>query len=144
MRPTLIPNLLAVAMRNLDRGFSNIGVFEFGPEFSPKLPDRQRRVLATVRLGQTGLRHWRQKPRPLDSYDIKADIKAVFAAYIFPYNLQLAITFPKYHPAFGEHGIGQKYTGSIWPTSPKYQQEIGRKSPAYAGEIFLDNCHILG
>ena len=142
MRPTLIPNLLAVAMRNLDRGFANIGVFEIGSEFSTEFVDTQRRVMAAVRIGQTALRHWHQKPRPIDAFDIKADIEAVFTALHVPIgNIQIGDDFPSYyHPGHAASmALGKNILAVFGQLHPKYQQEIGLKSPAFAGEIFLDN-----
>ena len=41
MRPSILPNLLAAAQRNADRGFANGALFEIGPFYKDDTPDGQ-------------------------------------------------------------------------------------------------------
>lgn len=44
MRPSILPNLLAAARRNSDRGQADAGLFEVGPQFENTLPEGHRRM----------------------------------------------------------------------------------------------------
>ena len=81
MRPSLLPNLIAAAGRNSDRGQADFGLFEVGPQFHGENPGEQQRAAAGLRVGRTGPRHWNVKPRPVDAFDAKADAIAVLAAH---------------------------------------------------------------
>ncbi|MBF0307430.1 MAG: phenylalanine--tRNA ligase subunit beta, partial [Alphaproteobacteria bacterium] len=49
MRPSLLPNLVAAAGRNADRGLRDVTLFELGPQFEGAEPGRQRLVAAGLR-----------------------------------------------------------------------------------------------
>jgi phenylalanyl-tRNA synthetase beta chain len=53
MRPSLLINLLLSAARNIDRGYSDEGLFEIGPEFNDILQMHKSKSLAGLGLGIT-------------------------------------------------------------------------------------------
>jgi phenylalanyl-tRNA synthetase beta chain len=79
MRPSILPNLLAAAQRNVARGMKDFGLFEVGPQYSSPEPTGQQTVAAGVLVGATGPRHWAQKPRAVDAFDAKGVALAALA-----------------------------------------------------------------
>lgn len=73
MRPSLLPNLLGAAGRNAARGFKSGALFELGPVFNGTEADEQPMMLAGIRFGDLGARHWRgaSASRRVDALDVK-------------------------------------------------------------------------
>ena len=143
MRPSLLPNLITAAGRNIDRGFKNVALFEAGSQFSSDTPDGQSLVLAGIRRGQTGARHWAKAPEEVSAFHAKADAEAVLRGIGTKIdNAQVAAEAPSwYHP--GRSGVirlGPKnvlaYFGEI---HPKVLKALDVKGPLVAFEILLEN-----
>ena len=70
MRPSLLPGLLAAVQRNLDRGASNVRLFEIGRRY---LKDTEHPTLVCVLAGDKLERSWSNgKAAAYDAYDAKA------------------------------------------------------------------------
>lgn len=143
MRPTPLPNLIAAAGRNADRGIPNAALFEVGPRFLGDGLEDQSMVAAGIRSGKAGPKHWGQPPRAVDVFDAKADALAVLvAAGVATDNAQVAAEAPAYyHP--GRSGVlrlGPKtilaHFGEI---HPRVLRKMGVDGPVAAFEVFLDN-----
>jgi phenylalanyl-tRNA synthetase beta chain len=143
MRPNLLPNLIAAAGRNIDRGFKNVALFEAGNQFLSDTPDGQHFVLAGIRCGDNHDRHWKSNPESVDIYDAKADAVVVLNAIgVDADNAQVVAEAPDwYHP--GRSGVirlGPKnimaYFGEIHPTVLK---KLDVKGPLVGFEIMLGN-----
>jgi phenylalanyl-tRNA synthetase beta chain len=78
MRPSLLPNLLAAAGRNHDRGIETVDLFEVGPAYRSIAPDGQDSIAAGLRSGARG-RSWRSGAETIDFHAAKADAYAVLA-----------------------------------------------------------------
>jgi phenylalanyl-tRNA synthetase beta chain len=100
MRPTPLPNLLAAARRNADRGFADLALFEIGPGYRDTTPTGQSALAVGVRSGLAAPRHWRLATRAVDAFDVKADVLAALAFLgIATDGLQLIRETPGwYHP----------------------------------------------
>src|SRR4029077_432491 len=100
MRPPLLPNPATAAQKNVDRGLGDLALFELGPQYADDTPEGQSTVVAGVRLGRTGPRHWRDGGRAVDAFVAKADALAPLAAAGAPTeNLQISKDAPAwYHP----------------------------------------------
>jgi len=100
MRPSILPNLIAAAGRNADRGVVDLGLFEVGPQYRDTTPGGQSLVAAGLRVGHSGPRHWLERPRAVDAYDAKSDALALLAALGAPTdNVQITGDAPSwYHP----------------------------------------------
>ncbi|MBC8337838.1 MAG: phenylalanine--tRNA ligase subunit beta [Rhodospirillales bacterium] len=142
MRPSLLPNLIAAAARNTDRGTADAALFEIGPRFSGDKPDDQDMVGAGIRSGQSGGRHWNEAPRPVDVFDAKADALAVLGAMGIAVDKVDAVGEAPgwYHP--GHSGIlrlGPKmilaHFGEI---HPRVLKDMDIKGPVCGFEIFFD------
>ncbi|MFZ1414183.1 MAG: phenylalanine--tRNA ligase subunit beta [Defluviicoccus sp.] len=77
MRPSLVPNLLSAVHRNGDRGMRDCALFEVGPQYRGIEPHDQEIAAAGVRSGRAGPRHWALAARPVDVFDVKADVLGV-------------------------------------------------------------------
>ena len=142
MRPSILPNLLAAAGRNADRGNGDVALFEVGPTYRDDTAGGQDTVAAGLRHGRTGPRHWRAEAREVDAYHAKADALAVLEACGAPVaNLQVAATAPDwYHPGrSGALMLGPKnalaYFGEI---HPRILKRLDLRGPAAAFEVMLD------
>jgi phenylalanyl-tRNA synthetase beta chain len=142
MRPTPLPNLLAAAQRNRDRGQEDVGLSEVGPGFAADQPAGQIAIAAGLRVGMARPRQWREPARAVDAFDAKADVLAVLASFgIAAESLQFAADAPDwYHP-------GQSSLVKLGPKTvlarfgalhPEILAQYGIEAPAVGFEIFLD------
>src|SRR5260221_1289890 len=91
MRPSILPNLIAAARRNADRGLADSALFEIGAEYYNDTPEGQATIAAGLLHGRSGPRHWRDPGRPVDTFTAKADALAALAAAGAPTeNLQVS------------------------------------------------------
>tara|TARA_A100001011_G_scaffold67855_1_gene69166 strand:- start:2674 stop:5070 length:2397 start_codon:yes stop_codon:yes gene_type:complete len=74
LRSSIYSNLLFYLKKNHDRGYSDISLFEIGPTFFGKNPGEQQIVIGGLRSGQLNKKNWVDKNRPVDIFDIKADV----------------------------------------------------------------------
>jgi len=141
MRPTILPNLLAAARRNADRGLADSALFEVGAQYHDDTPEGQATVAAGLRHGQSGPRHWRDPGRPIDAFAAKADALAALAAAGTPTeNLQVSADPPAwYHPGrAGMLRLGAKVLAHFGEIHPAVLAACALKGPAAAFEVFLD------
>ena len=99
MRTTLWAGLLQTAERNIKRQVSRLRLFEQGLRFVPgkRIEDlEQTPMIAGLLYGAAVPRHYSEAVRPVDFYDIKADVEALLALGGQPQ----AYTFER-----GEHSV---------------------------------------
>ena len=141
MRPSVLPNLVAAAGRNADRGFRDVGLFEIGPQFDGPEPGQQRAVAAGIRAGRAVPRHWSEKARAVDVFDAKADLlAAIAAAGANPDSFQVAAGGPGwYHPGrSGTLKLGNKPVAYFGEVHPATLAALDVKGPVVAFELFLE------
>ncbi len=142
MRPSLLPNLIAAAGRNVDRGIADLGLFEVGPQYAGDRPEDQATVAAGVRRGNSGPRHWAARPRPVDAFDAKADALALLAASGAPIDsLQVVADAPDwYHPGrSGQLKLGPRTVlAAFGEIHPAVLERLDVKGPAVGFEVYLD------
>ncbi|HEV3174966.1 MAG TPA: phenylalanine--tRNA ligase subunit beta [Stellaceae bacterium] len=141
MRPSLLPNLATAAQKNVDRGLGDLALFELGPQYADDTPEGQSTVVAGVRMGRTGPRHWRDGGRAVDAFVAKADALAALAAAGAPTeNLQISKDAPGwYHPGrSGTLRLGASALAHFGELHPRVQQALGAKQPVAAFEAHLD------
>ena len=143
MRPSILPNLIAAAGRNADRGLPEDALFEVGPQYAGDSPEDQAWMATGIRSVSTGPRNWAQPPRPVDVFDAKADALAVLAALGAPVDrLQVEQGGPAYyHPGrCGALKMGPKNTLALFgEVHPGILKKMDVKGPVVAFEIFVDN-----
>lgn len=139
MRPTALPQLLAAAQRNADRGFDDARLFEAGPAYASTNDSGQQRTLAAIWQPRPP-RHWRAAPQP-DIFDVKRDVLTVLEALGAPVaSLQTSTEAPA-HWRPGRTGalkLGPKVVAYFGEIHPRALKAIGVEAPALAFEIFID------
>jgi phenylalanyl-tRNA synthetase beta chain len=139
MRPTALPQLLAAAQRNADRGFDDARLFEAGPAYANTNDVGQQRTLAAVWRARAP-RHWRAAPQP-DIFDVKRDVLMILEAIGAPVASLQTFTDAPAHWRPGRTGVlklGPKVIAYYGEIHPRALKAIGVEAPALAFEIFLD------
>ncbi|HHI81846.1 MAG TPA: phenylalanine--tRNA ligase subunit beta, partial [Rhizobiales bacterium] len=143
MRPSLIPNLISAAGRNVARGFANVALFEVGQTYAGLEPEDEELRAAGIRRGETGPRHWSEKPRPVNAFDAKAGALAALEAAGAPVqSLQVGKGAPDwFHPGrSGTFQLGPKnQLGWFGEVHPLVLEKMDVSGPLVAFEIVLDN-----
>ncbi len=141
MRPSILPNLLMAARRNADRGFADHGLFEVGPQYADDTADGQSLMATGLRVGQSGPRHWSQRPRAVDAFDVKGDALGLLAALGAPVdNLQVSADAPGwYHPGrSGALRLGPTVIAWFGEIHPRVLRRLDVMGPAVAFELYLE------
>jgi len=142
MRPSILPNLIAAAGRNADKGIADCPLFEIGPQFLGDEADGQDMVASGVRSGRSGRRNWARSPRAVDAFDAKADaLAALFAAGAPTDKLQTMTQAPAwYHPGrSGTLNLGpQTVLATFGEIHPGVLAKMGVKGPVAGFEVFLE------
>jgi len=143
MRPSILPNLILATARNAARGYPQGALFEVGPVFHSAKINGQLLAVSGIRSGAQGPRHWSgsQAHRPVDIYDVKADVMAVLEACGLPANnLQITRDVPEYfHP--GRSGIirlGANVIAHFGEIHPQTLESMDAKGIVCGFEVFLD------
>jgi phenylalanyl-tRNA synthetase beta chain len=146
MRPSLLPGLVAALQRNVDRGTSDVGLFEVGQVFKGDQPEDQFTAAAGLRHGLsradgTG-RFWANGKGEPDAFDAKADALAALAAAGAPMQaLQIVPSGPSwYHPGrSGTIQIGpQNVLGHFGELHPRTLEALKADGPIVGFEVLLD------
>jgi phenylalanyl-tRNA synthetase beta chain len=141
MRPSVLPNLVAAAGRNADRGSVDPALFEIGVQFDGPEPGQQRLVAGGVRMGGAGPKHWSAPRRVVDAFDAKADLwAAIAAAGLAPESAQIVAGGPSwYHPGrSGTLKLGNKEIAYFGELHPRVVAGMGLKATVVAFELFLE------
>jgi phenylalanyl-tRNA synthetase beta chain len=140
MRPSILPNLVAAAQRNADRGLADAALFEVGPVYAGAAPGEQATVAAGIRMGHALPRHWDGRARKADAFDAKADALAALEAAGAPGNLQVAAEAPAwYHPGrSGTIKLGAVALAWFGELHPRVLAALDADGPAAAFEVMLD------
>jgi phenylalanyl-tRNA synthetase beta chain len=142
MRPSILGNLIQALGRNADRGFSDLGLFEVGPQYAGVKPEDQAMMTTCVRAGQMVERNWAGPARSVDAIDAKADALAALAIAQVPTdNLQIEAVAPAwYHPGrSGSLKLGPKVLAWFGEIHPRVLKALDVKGPVVGFELFLDN-----
>ncbi|MGE0288569.1 MAG: phenylalanine--tRNA ligase subunit beta [Bradyrhizobium sp.] len=145
MRPSLLPGLIAASQANINRGSSDVALFEVGQIFRGDKPENQQTAASGIRHGyasSTGLgRHW-SGTASADALDAKADAFAVLAAAGAPMQaLQIVAGGANWlHPGrSGTIQIGpQNVLGWFGELHPRTLEALGADGPLMAFEVILD------
>ncbi len=142
MRPSVVINLLLGVKNNIARGYSNVSLFEVGPEFYGRKPGEQRLVAGGVRCGMTGKKHWSGNERAFDVFDVKADVLAAIAAANGPFDsARISTDAPAYyHPGrSGALRLGANIIAYFGEIHPLILKKFAIKQRVVAFEVLLDN-----
>lgn len=142
MRPSVLTNLASSIKRNIDRGASNIALFEVGPSYSSDLPQGQKSCVGVVRQGDAVPRHWAGEPRAADPLDVKSDVISVLAnCGVNLSSSSIESSAPSwYHP--GRSGVVKQgpnvVLAAFGELHPKILQILDIGTSVVACEVFLD------
>ena len=145
MRPSLLPGLVLAVQANINRGFSDVSLFEVGQIFAGDKPEDQLTAAAGVRHGYASSkgigRHW-SGAATADALDAKADAFAALAAAGAPMQaLQIVPGGPDWlHPGrSGTIQIGpQNVLGYFGELHPRALEVLRADGPLIAFEVILD------
>lgn len=82
-RNGLLGNMLDAVLGNEKRGYPDLNLFEIGTVFDGDTPGQQHNQIVIVRTGDTSPKHWQRRNRPVDVFDIKADLISLMAGQKF-------------------------------------------------------------
>ena len=143
MRPSILPNLISAASRNIDRGFNDLALFEVGPQYLGENPDDEITVASGIRTSDAIPRSWNTTTRHVDVFDAKADALSVLNQIGGPAaSAQIVQGGPNwYHTGrSGTIQLGPKailaHFGELHPAVLKAMDTQG---PVVGFEIYLDN-----
>ncbi|MBC8050451.1 MAG: phenylalanine--tRNA ligase subunit beta [Chitinophagales bacterium] len=146
MRPSLVPGLLRAAAGNLNRGASDIALFEAGQAFAGDAPGDQFNAASGVRIGLAcsgGMgRNWDGAGTSAGFLDAKADALATLAACGFdPEKASVNRDAPGWlHPGrSGSLKLGPKTTLAVFgELHPDMAEVFGLSGPIAVFEAYLD------
>lgn len=141
LRPSVLANLVLAAGRNIDRGFTDFGLFEVGPAYQDDTAEGQLLVAAGLRQGDRSARHWSVTARPVDAVDAKGDALAALNAAGAPVaNLQISTDAPAhYHPGrSGGLRLGKAVLAWFGELHPGMLHRLDVRGPMVGFEVFLD------
>ena len=137
MRVSLWPGLLQTVLYNQSRQMLDMQLLESGLRFLPQDSLQQIPTLSGVRVGQIGRDQWHGATRPVDFYDIKADVESLLAK---THNLEdyqfVPSTHPTLHPGqCAELRRGDQVCGWLGMLHPRLVQECDLIGPVGLFEL---------
>ena len=142
MRTSLIPGLVGTLSANRKRQHSRVRVFETGRCFEPKADGEpvegyhQPLRLAALAAGSAAPEQWGQAERPVDFFDVKADLEALFA----PRSLEFTVaSHPALHPGRAASvRLDGRFIGVIGQLHPMWVEQYDLGSAPVVFELELD------
>jgi phenylalanyl-tRNA synthetase beta chain len=146
MRTRLVANLLSVLRTNLDRGSSDVQIFEVGSVFLPPPPGAHtREPLHAAGLVCGRRASWLADPAPVDFFDVRAAVEALLGG------LGLAPSFEASHDVAWLHpGVSAvvraagRELGVIGEVHPRLRARFGIEAPAFVFELELEGLSLAG
>lgn len=141
LRPDLLPGLLSAAQRNQARGFMDMALAEVGPIFTGAEPGEQAIHASGLLIGQSAPRGPYAERRPVDVFDVKADVLAVLEALGAPARHQIGRKLaPWWHPGrAGVLNLGPNTLATFGELHPRLLRDFGVKGPAMAFSVMIAN-----
>ena len=141
LRPDLLPGLLRAAARNQARGSMDLALFEVGPAFQGGEPGEQHVQATGVLIGQSAPRDPHAPRRPVDVFDVKADVEALLASLGAPARVQISRKVAAWwHPGRSARlQLGPKNVMvEFGELHPRVLKALDADAPMLAFEIVLD------
>lgn len=141
MRTTLWAGLLQTARYNQSRQQGRVRIFESGLRFINQDNEiKQELMIAGLVSGEAEPEGWSGSTRPVDFFDIKADLEALFALTGCPGEFQFqAATHSALHPGQSARITrGDATVGWVGKLHPELERKLDLTSGAYLFEIGLN------
>ena len=140
MRTTLWGGLLTAALHNTNRQQTRVRLFESGLRFVQQDGETlQEKMLAGLALGNAWNEQWGEQERPLDFYDVKADVEAMFE--LTGCNVQfVADSHETLHPGQSAKILNDnsEVVGWLGMLHPNLEQQLGFETPVFLFELAQD------
>ncbi|MEO8343761.1 MAG: phenylalanine--tRNA ligase subunit beta [Gallionella sp.] len=122
MRSSLIGGLVSALRFNLNRKQSRVRLFEVGACFAQAENEYlQSQRLSGLAYGEVLAEQWGAATRPVDFYDVKADVEALFAPQVLRF---VAAIHPALHPGrSAQIYCGEQRVGWLGELHPRWQQQ---------------------
>jgi len=146
MRTSLVPGMLGMLAWNLNRGATDVRLFEMGHVFSaPREEESEEHKMICIGVtGNAVPASVHTAPRPFSFFDLKGNIETLLESFEAGNIYFDAHTAPYYHPGRSARAVVNGQTvaqfGQLHPDSAaarKIKQEI------YVGEVYLDRLFQL-
>lgn len=149
LRPSLVPGMLTMLSRNLNRNVEDVRLFEMGTVFSGTTHHvDERPALAIGATGLTAVEGPHQPPRPVDFYDVKGSIEELltrFSArsiYFDNFAVETRLMPEWLHPGRSARVVVDGSTiGWFGQLHPSEAQSRKLKQTVFVGEIYLDRLY---
>ncbi len=143
MRPSILPNLLLGARNNIAKNYTDVCIFEVGPQFFGPNPTEQNIVASGLRTGNTAGKHWLQKASAFDVFDVKKDALDVIGVINagLKETAQVVSEAPSYyHPnRSGAIKLGKNVIAYFGDIHPSVLKQLGIKQNVCCFEVFIEN-----
>lgn len=139
MRPSLVPGLITSALRSLNFGKNSAKLFEIGHVFYNEC--EQYTHISGLRVGEYSERHWLNKNRNADVFDVKADAMSVLQfCGISENSVSFESKAPSYYHPYRSAAIvrGRSILGYFGELRPSVAQIFGISSRIECFELNLD------
>ena len=146
MRSSLLPGLVSAVRRNQHRQRPRVRLFETGLRFLPPSEGdpvaglEQRPSLAMVISGERLPESWAATAEPVDFYDLKGDLEALFGSGDAAAALQFrAGRHPALHPGqTAELVLDGRVVGAVGALHPALLADLDLQGPVFLAEIDLE------
>ena len=133
-RNGLLGNLLIAVANNEKRGYPDVNLFEMGTVFDGDMPGAQHTQICIVRSGVTSPKHWQKRNRPVDIYDVKADIVSLLNGQNFTIETENPPLWA--HPyRYGRIMQGKKLLGEFGELHPSVAKKLKIKTNVVIGIV---------
>ncbi len=146
MRPSIVPNLLDIAVKNAARSIKNLSLFEIGPIFAGEYPEDETINIAAIRKGLYREACPHEKSRYFDIFDIKEDLENLFSDSGLSFDsFQIREDAPSYyHPSRScSLNLGKNRIGYFGQIHPKITKSFDIEDEIHAFEINLSSLPAL-
>ncbi len=142
LRPSLLPGLLQVVTHNQNQGINDISAFEIGAvHFKEYTGYEEKMVLGIIMCGQKRPRHWSEKCKEVDFYDVKGVIENLISSLLITESNFESSSFQTFHR--GRQAsllIDDEVVGVLGEIDPMLVRKLNIKKRVLFAEI---NIHEL-
>ena len=139
-RNTVLGGLLIAVANNEKRGYPDFNLFEVGTVFDGDIPGAQHTQICIVRSGVTAPKHWQKRNRPVDIYDVKADVVSLLNGQNFTIETENPPLWA--HPyRYGRIVQGKKIIAEFGELHPSVAKKLKIKTNVVIG--IIDNIDNL-
>ncbi|MDR2008690.1 MAG: phenylalanine--tRNA ligase subunit beta [Alphaproteobacteria bacterium] len=140
MRKSLIPSLMLLTGENINRGFSNLQLFEVANIYNNS--STQEMVAGGILVGNSAIANWKDKVNPYDVWNAKETLFALINSLKFnPDNMSIIQKdLPVYyHPSKSASlNMGKNVIGYFGELHPKVLAAMNIKTSTVVFELFLN------